>query len=120
MTAKIIRQYISQSLLVAVILVAAIFMFTQTTYAAEYDCGTYGAGDYSSNESCTPPAGNTGDDSHSAGGGLSNTGQALVVIIPAAMIAGGSVMLYRLNRKHKSIDTSEKAATKGGPYTGRG
>jgi hypothetical protein len=77
---------------------ALLLALTQPIFAQEYDCGSYGSGAYSNNEQCVP-AGSTGDNESDAGGGLSNTGQALAIVIPAVMIAGGGIILYRLTRK---------------------
>lgn len=63
--------------------------------SAQYNCGTYGSGTYASQEECNGTGG-------SSGGGLSNTGQALYVIIPAGLIVVGCACLYRLSRKKKS------------------
>jgi hypothetical protein len=90
-------------------LLASLLLFTSFVLpvsAQEYDCGTYGGGVYDNNEQCVP-AGSAGDDGSDSGGGLSNTGQALAIVIPAALIASGGIMLYRLNRKSdtKQSDT---------------
>ena len=76
-------------------------MMPQYTMAAEYGCDTYGSGDYNSNEACATSGGSSGG---SSGGGLSNTGQALGIIIPAGMIIFGSLALFYLHRKKAPTD----------------
>ena len=104
-----IHTQVRKLLLFGSTLLASLLLFTSFVLpvsAQEYDCGTYGGGVYDNNEQCVP-AGSAGDDGSDSGGGLSNTGQALAIVIPAALIASGGIMLYRLNRKSdtKQSDT---------------
>lgn len=86
------------ALVAAMSFVLSLMLFTPVG-AADYNCGTYGAGAYNEGQVC---AAATDEDD----GGLSNTGQALNYIIPALAILAGTIMLYRLSRKKKHSGSS--------------
>ncbi|HTE57258.1 MAG TPA: hypothetical protein VK694_00790 [Verrucomicrobiae bacterium] len=65
-------------------------------FAADYNCGAYGAGTYDNGAVCGTA---TTDD------GLVNTGQALSLVIPAALILLGTLMLFRVRRKARRSPT---------------
>lgn len=66
------------------------------TVSAQYDCGAYGYSTYGNQQNCD-------------GSDLSNTGEALYVIVPAILVVTGSVGLYKLSRKSKSKKTTRNS-----------
>lgn len=62
--------------------------------AQEYNCGAYGAGEYG--QGVCAAATEEEDDS------LSDTGQKLSVLVPALLILGGTVLLFRSRKKMKA------------------
>lgn len=85
------KQKIASSLATLVVAFSALFVFTAPAYAQRYDCGTYGADSFSAVQDCSD-------------GELNNTGEALKYAIPALLVIGGVVILYRLNRKKPPKD----------------
>lgn len=69
--------------------------------SAQYDCGSYGYSTYGNQQDC-------GGASGSSGGGLSNTGEALSIIIPAVLVVIGSAGLYKASRKTKKRKNLQK------------
>lgn len=94
---KIIRLF----LVGALSFVMALMMFMPAS-AADYSCGAYGRGTYDNGAVCASTT--TGSDS-----GLVNTGQALLIAVPAGMIVVGTFLLYRLSRKRKSTPPPPQA-----------
>lgn len=89
------KQYIKRFLAGLGVSLALMLAVVTPAFAADYNCGAYGAGTYDNGSVCAA----TTDD------GLVNTGQALSLAIPAALILAGTIMLFRVRRKVRNSAT---------------
>lgn len=90
--------------------ILAPLVFSQAVLAADpvYDCGDYGAGDYS--ENCTTAESVQGDGSGSSGGGiLSGSGERIALYSSLSLICIGGA-IYLLVRAKKSSDKPDKSS----------
>jgi LPXTG-motif cell wall-anchored protein len=72
--------------------------YTNTFFAATYNCGSYGAGSYNTSGSeCT-----TNSSSSSGSGGLANTGQSIFLPIAGGVlliVVAITLLVYTIRRK---------------------
>ncbi len=87
------KNALKHTLLTAVLAISCLVGSAVPALAADYNCGAYGVSTYGNNV-CTAQ--------QSSGGSLSNTGQALKFVVPAALILAGTLLLFRTRKKMKS------------------
>lgn len=75
-----------------------------TTFAANYDCNTYGAGTYNETNCGTTTDPSTDTPTNPIGGGLADTGYNIIIPVAlglALIIAGIILLVKRLARRKK-------------------